>query len=191
MHLTLILGPMKSGKSYELISFFAPLKYSNVSFSLYQAAKHVREPNITSRNGSIIESKRINSLREIFGDPASTIGIDEFHMFPEDETWVIEKLLCEGKSIFISSLDTDYRGILFRGVAHLMALAPREVKFRRAVCEVCKVPDATQTQVFDHGKPLLGSLPSVLPEDGTFRYAPVCRKCFVRGESIDQKRLFI
>lgn len=181
---------MKSGKSYDLISFFAPLKYSNVSFSLYQAAKHVRDTHIMSRNGSLIESVKINSLKEILGDPASTIGIDEFHMFSEDETWVIEKLLQEGKSLIISSLDTDYRGILFRGVAHLMALAPREVKFRRAVCEVCKVPDATQTQIFDNGKPVLGSLPSVIPEDGTFRYAAVCRQCFVR-EPADQKRLFI
>jgi len=37
MELILILGPMKSGKSFDLISYFMPLKYTNINFSLYQA----------------------------------------------------------------------------------------------------------------------------------------------------------
>lgn len=51
MNLTLILGPMKSGKSYELISLFAPLNYTKLKFGLYQSERNVRDSFVASRNG--------------------------------------------------------------------------------------------------------------------------------------------
>ncbi len=189
MNLTLILGPMKSGKSYELISFFAPLKYSNIKFGLYQPTKDIRDAQVKSRNGSLLESNRIMNLKEILRHDVQVVGIDEFHMFEPSDAWVVEKLLKDNKTVFISSLDNDYRGVLFPVVARLFAMGPREVKFRRAVCEVCKIPDAVFTQIFDRDKPVLGSLPSVIPEDGRFRYAAVCRSCFVKEPLAQGERL--
>jgi thymidine kinase len=58
-------------------------------------------------------------------------------------------------------------------------MGPREVKYKRAVCEVCKSPDAIHTQVYHKEKPLTGGAPSIIPEDGTYMYLAVCRKCFV------------
>lgn len=180
MNLTLILGPMKSGKSYELISYFAPLRYTTIPYRLYQSANHVRDRQIQSRNGSLIDAKKIHSLREILEEDVSVVGIDEFHMFGDADMDVIEQLLRQKKTVIISSLDTDYRGLLFSNVTRLFSLGPKEVKFRRAVCEVCKVPDAVYTQIFDGDKPLLAGMPASVPEDGRFSYVPMCRECFTR-----------
>jgi thymidine kinase len=180
MSLTLILGPMKSGKSYELISHFAPLKYTEIAYRVYQPFKNVRDEQIQSRNGSLLEGKKIKSLREILEDDVAVVGIDEFHMFGDDDIDVVDSLLCQKKTLIISSLDTDYRGRLFDNVTSLFALGPKEVKFRRAVCEVCKIPDAVYTQIFDGDKPLLSGMPASVPEDGRFSYVPMCRSCFIR-----------
>lgn len=178
MSLTLILGPMKSGKSYELISHFAPLKYTDIPYAVYQCHKNVRDEQVQSRNGSLLEAKKIRSLRELTSETVDIIGIDEFHMFGRADAEVIADLLRAGKQVVISSLDTDYRGWLFENVAYLFSLGPKEVKFRRAVCEVCKKPDAVYTQIFQGKEPVLAGMPASVPDDGTFSYVPMCRLCF-------------
>jgi len=179
MDLTLILGPMKSGKSFELISHFAPLKYTNIPFILYQPEKNVRDTHIQSRNGVGIEAKKVSTLREALNGSYGVVGIDEANMFDENEADVIETLLKKGTRVIVSSLDMDHQGRLFGIVRRLLELGPKEVRYRRAVCEVCKTPNAVHTQVFKNGAPVTEEVPSVIPDDGTFEYKPVCRGCFV------------
>ncbi|HEU0050780.1 MAG TPA: thymidine kinase, partial [Patescibacteria group bacterium] len=105
--LTLILGPMKSGKSMDLISYFAPFKYSLQSYALFQNEKHVREADIRTRNGIILEAKRVSSIAEALGKNYTAVGIDEAHMFPESEVNVIEQLLKQGTKVVVSGLDTN------------------------------------------------------------------------------------
>jgi len=177
---------MKSGKSYELISFFAPLNYTKLKFGLYQSQRNVRDSFVASRNGVQLEAKKINSLFEILDDDVEVVGIDEVHMFKAEDILAIEELLKKGTQVIISGLDTDYQGKLFDTIARLMELGPREIKYRRAVCEICQSPTAIYTQIFKDDQPITSGLPSVVPEDGTYRYAAVCRHCFRRQrESAD------
>ncbi len=178
MSLTLILGPMKSGKSYELISFFAPLTYTKLKFGLYQSVHNVRDSFLTSRNGVKLEAKKINSLREILNDDVEVIGIDEIHMFEPEDIEVIEKLLKKGVRIIISGLDTDYEGKLFDTIARLIELVPEEIKYRQAVCEICQTPAAIYTQILKNNQPITSGLQPLVPEDGTYNYLAVCRNCF-------------
>lgn len=180
MKLTIILGPMKSGKSFDLISFFSPLKYSSTTYALYQPKKNVRDKGIESRSGLFIDAKKIESLENLNDPSLSIIGIDEIHMFEEDEIAHIEKALLGGAEIIVSGLDMDYRGEMFPVVKKLLELGPIEVRYKRAVCNQCKKLSATHTQIYDKGIPLTEGLPSVIPDDGTFTYEPVCRQCFVR-----------
>ncbi|MCF7820787.1 MAG: thymidine kinase [Candidatus Pacebacteria bacterium] len=183
MDLTLILGPMKSGKSYELISFFAPLSYTNLKFGLYQSARNVRDSFVISRNGAKLNAKKIASLHEILDDDVEVVGIDEIHMFEEGDIKAIEEMLKKNIKVIISGLDTDYQGKLFNTIAKLMELAPKEIRYRRAVCDVCKSPEAIYTQVFAGDKVITSGMPSVIPDDGTYTYSVACRKCFVKGEN--------
>lgn len=180
MELILILGPMKSGKSFELISCFMPLQYTNIPFGLYQSSKNVRNENIWSRNGVTIEAKKVDDLSETLKKNLKVVGIDEIHMFGEKNIEVIEELLKKGIKVIASGLDTDYRGEIFPAIKRLLELGPKEIRYKRAVCEICKKPDAVYTQIYNDSEPVLEGLPSVVPDDATYNYKPVCRNCFIK-----------
>lgn len=181
MNLTLILGPMKSGKSFDLISRFAHLKYAKIPFGLFNSAKNVRDKQIFSRNGGLeLEAKKVGSLSEIDAGKLKIIGIDEVHMFDERDSLAIERFLRQGVDVVASGLDLDYQGRLFGIIERLLELGPKEVKYRQAVCENCQSTEAVYTQIFKDGQAILGGLPPVVPEDGNYEYKPLCRRCFIK-----------
>jgi thymidine kinase len=171
---------MKSGKSYDLISFFAPLKYTTIPFVLYQSARHVREAEVKSRNGASLEARQVLDLQSALEGDYKVVGIDETHMFGLDDVQIVEKLLKKGVKVVVSGLDLDYRGKMFAIIQGFLELGPKEVRYKRAVCEQCKSPDAMYTQVLNRGVPVTGGMPSVIPDDGTYSYQATCRHCFVR-----------
>jgi thymidine kinase len=181
MELILILGPMKSGKSFELIGHFMPLRYTDIAYGIYQSSKNVRDKNVWSRNGAMLASQKVDDLSEILDKDQRIVGIDEVHMFDEKDIEIVKELLKRGVKVIASGLDTDYRGEMFPSVKRLLELGPKEIKYKRAVCEICKKPDAIYTQIFNGGCPILEGLSSVLPDDGTYAYKPVCRNCFVKN----------
>ncbi len=180
MELILILGPMKSGKSFDLISDFMTLEYTNIPFGLYQSARNVRDENIWSRNGLELKAEKINSLSRILKKNLEIVGIDEIHMFDEKEIETIGELLKKNIKIIASGLDTDYQGKIFPTIKKLLELGPKKIKYKRAVCEICKNPDAIYTQVYKNNKPILNGLPNVIPDNGIYTYKPVCRNCFLK-----------
>lgn len=187
MPLTLILGPMKSAKSLDLASHMLPFTYTKLTYGVFNPRKNVRDgKNIRSRAGIRLPAIKIKSLAEIYElDPRPEyIGIDEIHMFHENDAKVVANLLAENHTIYASGLDLDYQGVMFPIIQNLLSLGPREVRFKRAVCEYCRKPDAIFTQVYEWGEPVLSGRPSVIPDDktGRYTYKPVCRHCFKRSE---------
>ena len=154
MDLTLILGPMKSGKSFDLISYFAPLKYTDIPHILYQSSRNVRDEHISSRNGVIIESKKVSSLAEALDKNFAVVGIDELHMFDPSDVQVVAALLNKGVKVIGAGLDIDYQGKMFDIIRGLLELGPKEVRYKRSVCELCRQPNAVYSQVFSKGVPL-------------------------------------
>ena len=185
MALTLIIGPMKSGKSNELIGYFMPFKYTDISYALYHSSRNPRGENILSRTGMELMAKKVDDLSDALSGDYRIIGVDEIHMFDERIVSAIDELLKRGAEVVVSGLDMDYRGEMFPVIKKLIELAPKEVRFRRAVCEFCKIPDATYTQILKNGEAVLSGLPSVVPDDGTHVYKAVCRKCFKKSETQD------
>lgn len=179
MGLKLILGPMKSGKSFELISYFAPLKYSQISHMLYHHAKNVRDESVWTRNGFSMKAKKTDNLKEALEKNYQVVGIDEIHMFDLSVVPSIHKLLYRGTEIIVSGLDTDYRGKMFEVIKRLLELGPDSVIYKKAICEKCKNTGATHTQILKDETPILEGLPPVVPDDGTYTYKTVCRKCFI------------
>lgn len=181
MNLTLIFGPMKSGKSFDLISRFAHLRYAKIPFGLFNSIRNVRDEQVSSRNGGLqLPAKKVASLKEIRAADLKIIGIDEIHMFNESEAAVVEDFLKQGVEVVASGLDLDYQGKMFGLVRSLLELGPKEVIYRRAVCEKCQSPSAVYTQILRDGQPVLQGLPPVVPEDGSYGYRPLCRHCFVK-----------
>lgn len=187
--LTMILGPMFSGKSYDLIGYLKPFEIANISFGFYQPKKDDRDAAITSRAGSKLISEKVESIAVALGKNIKVVGIDEIHMFPESDALVVRKLLAQGTTVFVAGLDMDYQGKMQPIVTKLFELGPARVSYKCAVCNECRQPDAIYTQILDkEGRPVLGGLPAVVPQGSELQkklvsdYVPKCRFCFVRKE---------
>jgi thymidine kinase len=72
---------MKSGKSYDLISYFAPLKYTTIPHVLYQSQRNVRDEQVTSRNGVALAAQKISDTSVRHNDENLTFvaGITDAH----------------------------------------------------------------------------------------------------------------
>ncbi|MFC6154655.1 thymidine kinase [Nocardioides yefusunii] len=179
MDLTVILGPMKSGKSLELISLLSPLRHSNVTHAVYQSSRHGRDDGVVSRVGGVLETRKVNDLSSALDDDVEVVGVDEVHMFGADDVAVVAALLERGTRVVVAGLDLDHLGRLFEPVIGLLELGPAKVVHRRAVCDCCRRFNATHTQVLHHGEPYLADSTGALPDDGTYTYEARCRSCFV------------
>ena len=169
---------MKSGKSLELIARVAPYEFADKKVLYLQSSKDVRDEGITSRIGINTKAKRVASLKEI-DNGFDVIAVDEVHMFPESDAAQIGKWVIEGKDVFLTGLDLDYSATLQPMIARILELKPHNIIIKKAVCEVCHKYKAQFTQILHNKKPVLGGLPSVVPEDGTYIYEARCRACYV------------
>ncbi|HWS35325.1 MAG TPA: thymidine kinase [Actinoplanes sp.] len=181
MDLTVILGPMKGGKSLEMISLLSPLEHAGIPHRIYQSARHGRDTAVTSRSGGSLQTVKVHSLAGVADGEIEWIGVDEIHMFDVDDIAELGVAVRRGIKVVVAGIDLDHRGLLFAPVRALFELAPERVIYRRAVCDVCRSLDATHTQVLEHGKPFIRELaPSTaLPDDGTYSYEARCRRCVV------------
>lgn len=181
MSLKLVLGPMKSGKSLELIRVFSPLSYSNTKWVVLQSSLHQREIAVASRAGGELATQKVSHIRASKLEGYDVIGIDEVHMFDAASIAELGILLKAGKRVVAAGLDLDYRGRLMKNTRLLLELGPTSVEYLSAACEVCRQPGAQFSQVLHNAEPITGGLPSILPEDGSYEFQARCRRCFVRA----------
>jgi thymidine kinase len=181
MDLTVILGPMKSGKSLELISLMSPLAYTATPFRVYQSDRHVRDNEVKSRIGASMPTSKVRDLESLLDDDVQVVGVDEIHMFQPSDVESIKWLLSKGTRVVVSGIDLDHRGKMFDVVKAVLELGPEKVIYRRSVCDVCHEFTAVNTQVLKDSKPFIEDLGEsrALPADGTYTYEARCRKCFV------------
>lgn len=179
MGLTLIVGPMKSGKSLELIARVAPYEHAKQKVLYVKPSKDVRDKTLHSRIGLNTRAYSVKSLKEITNG-FDVIGIDEVHMFPESDINLIRQWLKAGKEVFVSGLDLDYSATMQPMIKKILELKPDKIISKVAVCEACHQLTAQFTQILKDGKAVLGGLPPIVPEDGTYIYEPRCRDCHER-----------
>lgn len=180
--LVLELGPMKSGKSTQLAIIYERLVRTNVPILVVRSKQDLRDEGTGSRLIPGGHSDKILSLADVLDTKAEVIIADELHMFPESDVMAVRALLNMGKRVFLAGLDMDYMGLQFEIVRLLFLLGPTEVNLEKAACVVCQDGDATHTQIFHEGIPVIGGLPPVCSELSAelgFDYGPVCRRCHV------------
>ncbi len=176
-------GPMKCGKSRELINRVDKLQYISGSDVIFFKPKtDTRDKTVKSRFGNLsyncifIESnKPENIISHILNteENIDVIVIDEIQFFQEEIINVIKTLLKNDINVIAAGLDLDFKGEPFGSMPHILTLADTVTKLH-AICEHenCNA-HATRTQRLIKGKPAHYNSPLILIGD-TEHYESRC-----------------
>ncbi|MFW9855843.1 MAG: thymidine kinase [Candidatus Thorarchaeota archaeon] len=170
-YLEAIFGPMKSGKSEQLIRFFRELNYSEIKGVAFKPKVDIRDKKIASRafdfdlDAIIInESHPELIFQHLEGSDYKIIGIDEAQFFDNRLVDVVDDLLKAKYHIIVSGLMLSFRGEPFGPMPWIVGRANKIVR----LTAICDYPGcnqrATRTQRLINGKPAQYNTPLVLIE---------------------------
>lgn len=170
----LILGPMFSGKSTELIRRLKRFQVAKYEVLIVKYAKDVRydELSIATHDKQCLPAVAATHLTElsIQAKNYDVIGIDEGQFFP-DISWA-ETMANRGKIVVIAALDGTYKREPFANIMSLIPLAENVSKLS-AVCMSCFGEAAFSKRITEEK--------SLEVIGGADKYMAVCRTCYRSG----------
>lgn len=176
-----IVGPMYSGKSEELIRRIKRARIAKQKVQVFKPAIDNRysKSDVVSHDGIKAEAVCVNNSSDVMKlveDDTAVVAIDEVQFFDDGIIDVCRTLADRSKRVICAGLDMDFRGEPFGPVPDLLAIAEFVDKIQ-AICVVCGNP-ATRTQRLINGKPAAYSDPVVLV-GAKEAYEARCRKCHI------------
>lgn len=169
----LILGPMFSGKTTELIKRLRVQYAADRRCVVFKPIKDTRYSgtHITTHNRDKIPARSVSFLfeAEAEANAVAVIGIDEAQFFP-DVVCFCEKMANVGKIVIVTALDGTFERKPFGRILDLVPLAEDVVKLS-AVCALCR-----RKAAFSHRK--RADITSVEVIGGAELYQALCRLCF-------------
>jgi thymidine kinase len=182
--LEVIIGPMFSGKTSELIRLVEREVYAKRRAAIFKPSFDTRYSGkqVVSHNGLHYDAYLVSATPEGVGSIPDTvksekldvIGIDEAEFFPRELVGVCNKL-ADSKKVVASGLNLNFRAEPFETIMEMAARADH-VRYLSAVCVVCG-GEATRTQRLVDGKPAPRDSPTILVGGKEF-YEPRCRSCY-------------
>ncbi len=177
--LEVVVGPMFSGKSEELIRRVRRAKIARQKVVVFKPNLDDRYSltEVVSHNGEKITCLGADSAGEILEKveaDVNVVAIDEVQFFDPEIVNVCQALVRSGRRVICAGLDQDFRGEPFGQVPALLALAEEVVKLY-AICHVCGGP-ATRTQRLIDGRPAKYDDP-VIMVGSREHYEARCRWC--------------
>ncbi len=186
MALDVIMGPMFSGKTSELIRLVEREVYAKRKGAIFKAAfdKRYSSKQVVTHNGLRYDAYSVlptsEGVRSISGlaerDSLDAVGVDEVNFFPLALVPVLDRL-ADDRHVIACGLNLDFRSEPFETTIALAARADR-VRYLSAVCVVCG-QEATRTQRLIAGRPAPKDSP-VIVVGGKELYEPRCRRCYQR-----------
>ena len=169
-----IVGPMFSGKSEELIRRLRRAEIARQRVQIFKPFIDQRYANseIVSHSGLGIASDLVRTAGEILQkvEPRTeVVGIDEAQFLGEVIAEVCVKLADSGKRVIVAGLDTDFMGRPFEPMPRLLAVA-EEITKLLAICVRCGNPAV-------HTQRLIAS-EDLIVVGATGMYEARCRRCF-------------
>ncbi len=169
-----IVGPMFSGKSEELIRRLRRAEIARQRVQIFKPVIDQRYASneIVSHSGLGIGSDNVRSAAEVLQKVEArteVVGIDEAQFLGEELVEVCTKLADMGKRVIVSGLDTDYLGRPFEPIPRLLAVA-EEITKLLAICMRCGNP-AVHTQ-------RLVASDDLIVVGAAGMYEARCRRCF-------------
>jgi len=174
-----IVGPMYSGKSEELIRRIRRAKIAKQKVQVFKPEIDNRYSldDVVSHCGEKEEAISVKNSQEIVNfieEDIDVLAIDEVQFFDENIIDILTKVSDSGKRVICAGLDMDFRGEPFGCVPKLMAIAEFVDKIQ-AICMCCGNP-ATRTQRLINGKPANYN-DSIILIGAKESYEARCRKC--------------
>ena len=172
-----IVGPMYSGKSEELIRRLKRAEIARQNVLVFKPAIDNRYcvENVVSHSGVQFKAHRIDKASDILTyieEDTQVVGIDEVQFFEEEVVEIARTLADRGLRVIAAGLDMDFRGEPFGPTPKLMAIAEFVDKLT-AICMICGDP-AHRTQRLINGSPASYDDPTILV-GATESYEARCR----------------
>ena len=172
-YLKVILGPMFSGKTTELIRIYKRYISCDIKVCVVNYKEDVRyhEYLMSTHNKETIPSINVYKLKEIMDthDKYSVYVINEGQFFDDLYDCVDELVNKYKKKVYVCGLDGDYKRKKFGSILDIIPLADDVVKIK-GICKDCKEKDAIFTCRITKEKEqkLIGA----------DNYIPLCRSCY-------------
>ncbi len=177
---------MSSGKTGELIRLLSRHGVIGDSIVIFKHSVDSRDgEKARSRMGTEMEARVVSSPSEIHGEASDVVAIEEAQFFGEQLVPVVHRLLAEGRQVYVTGLNQDFRGEPFGVMPDLMSLAD-ELSLLTAICQKCHGV-ATRTQRIIDGAPAPWDSPTVLVGGADYYEArcPDCHEVLGRPEHRD------
>jgi thymidine kinase len=173
-----IVGPMFSGKSEELIRRVNRAVIAKQKVQVFKPAIDDRYDAVAvaSHNGRRVEAFAIHTVEDIrkrLEPSTQVIAIDEGQFLSNDLIQLVVDLADEDKRVIIAGLDLDFRGEPFGPIPSLLSQAEVVTKLT-AICQCGRA--ATRTQRLIGGHPAHYDDPVILV-GAAESYEPRCRSC--------------
>ena len=183
--LSVICGPMFSGKSRELIRLVHIAEIAGQQTAMFKPRIDTRysHSDVSSHDGIRKQAHCVDTAREIlsilgqYPSLPEVVAIDEGQFFDSGLPAVCLWLVDRGRRVVVSGLDRNFRGEPFGSMPGLLACADEVLKLR-AVCMRCKDPRVTAVlpQRLIDGKPAPYDSPEVMV-GGAECYEARCLDC--------------
>ena len=182
-YLEVIVGPMFSGKSEELIRRVTRATIAKQRVQVFKPALDDRydhlheEVVVASHSGRTLGAYAIAELMQLTAaleEDVQVVALDEGQFLTHDLVRLASDLAESGKRVIVAGLDLDFRGEPFGPIPELLARAESVTKLT-AVCVRCGAA-ATRTQRLIGGHPAHYDDPVILV-GAAESYEPRCRAC--------------
>lgn len=189
-YLELIIGPMFSGKTTELLEIYKKCKFCSIPVSIinHSCDKRYHDTMISSHDkimAPCLQAKNLNDiwLNNCFTETGNysdnyahkflikshVILINEGQFFPDLYEAVVD-MLKNNKKVYICGLDGDFERKKFGSILELIPICDKVTKLT-SLCSLCK-----------DGTPGIFSMRLTQETEqtvvGSENYIPVCRKCY-------------
>jgi thymidine kinase len=177
--LEVIVGPMFSGKTEELIRRLRRAAIAGQTVAVFKPAidRRYDAEDIVSHSEIHLHSTPVRTPEEVWqpAQSAQVVGIDEGQFLGNGLIPIVEALIAMRKRVIIAGLDLDYRGVLFEPMPYFMATGEYLDKML-AICVRCGEP-ASRTQRLKAG----GDRIVVGTKD---LYEARCRNCWTNPDEV-------
>ena len=183
--LSIILGPMWSGKTSKLVEIYKQCSFCNIDVLPINYIDDTRygegNDKMATHDERVIPCIKVKELKHIsnicddecnkkFMD-AKVILINEGQFFSDIKEWVMCAVEKHNKQVYICGLDGDFKRNKFGKLLDLIPFCDKVEKLS-SICLVCKKCPA----IFSHRTVTSNSDSQVLI--GTTEYMPLCRNCY-------------